>query len=249
MKTIIKTTLLASTFFCSLLYFNPSYAVSFFDGDFSSGWDNTVLIVDDPTPNIFSPGTSTGSITLQQAGGNPGNYRESIHNVDFGDSIHTIGINRNAVYDPLTSGAIRSIDFSIDLLEDPTLEGSSGIQLVLEQNGILYNTSIFGFGNSTWQSFTLENMVAYEFDTNPNFGLPGAAPDGQTPDFSQSGSPITFGYALSNTIAGPGNGSLSPVHRADNWSVSVNPVPLPPSGLLLFSALVGLFATKRAKRR
>jgi len=247
MKTILKTTLLASTFFCSLLYFNPSYAVSFFDGDFSSGWDNTILLVDDPTVAGSGPGTSTGSITLQQAGGNPGNYRESIHNVDFGDTIYTIGINRNAVYDPLTSGAIRSIDFSIDLLEDPTISGSSGIQLVLEQNGVRYNTSVFGFSNPTWQSFTLSDLVASDFDTNPNFGLSGAISDGQTPDFNQSGDSITFGYALGNTIVGAG--SLSVVHRADNWSVSVNPVPLPPSGLLLFSALIGLFATKRAKRR
>ncbi len=59
------------------------------------------------------------------------------------------------------------------------------------------------------------------------------------PDFSASGGLIHFGYLRANT-----NTSLTlqvvTMHGIDNWSVIVNPVPLPAALPLFLSALAGL---------
>ena len=145
----------------------------------------------------------------------------SANNIVYGDDIFTGGLNTSAVYTPSLSGAIATIDFSIDLLEDPTQPGASAWQLLLEQGGTLYySVPLQGFNNSIWQIFQQNGLTANDFDTNPNVGVPGAIPNNQQPDFTANGAPITFGYVLGNGLTGPG--TLTVNNSVDNWLVTIN---------------------------
>ncbi len=208
-------------------------STTFTDGDFS-GWEDIVLITDDEDFSGPGPGTSSGSIDLLSDGfgGNPGLQRRHIHEVDSGDRVWTIGINRNVSYDPTVSGAIESLDFSIDLLEDPGIGGSSGVGLIIEQGGILFIGGGGAFSASSFSVFAVSGLMEHDFDSRD---LNTSVPGGIQPDFV-SGAPIFFGYTLANTVEGSGSLVLS--HRADNWSVTVNPIPVPAAVWLFGSALL-----------
>lgn len=196
--------------------------VIYTDGDFSSGWSDVIIVVDNTVAPGIGPGTASGSVSLQSSGGNPGMFRQSTHNATANDWLITGGLNTNAIYDPSASGEIFAIDFSIDLLEDPNVPGESGWQFILSQGDVVYySLPLLVFSNSQWQSFKLFSLTASDFDTSPNAGLPGGTPNNQHPNFTTSGSPITFGYALGNFVVG--GPTLTLHHGIDNWSVVVNP--------------------------
>ncbi|MBK7896677.1 MAG: hypothetical protein IPJ90_17725 [Anaerolineaceae bacterium] len=201
----------------SLDVVNGINVVTFVDGAFNTGWTDVSGVTDDPLVSGVGPGTSSfdGSST-QNNGGNPNAYRETTHTVVNGDRIYTGGLNSFAVYTPSDSGAITSIDFASDLLHPDS--GSTGWFLLLKQNGVLYFAGRGqAFGNSTWQSFTLDALTEEDFDTS----APGLAPNNVHPDFSTNGASITFGYVMTNSS--PGTNQLT--HGIDNWSVTINTSP------------------------
>jgi len=212
-------------------------AATFFDGDFLSGWRDSVILSDDPVAPGTGPGTATASISRVSTGGNPGAFRESTHNIVYGDGISTVGLNDNAVYDPSVSGAIETIDLQIDLRQS-VAGGATGISLVLEQDGLLYFSLVKGFSSTSFVTFADIGLTASDFDTNLNAGIPGATPSGLVPDFSATGSPITLGYAVGNGLSGPG--TLTNVIGADNWTVIITPVPEPGTFSLMALGLAGL---------
>jgi hypothetical protein len=222
--------------------------VTFSDGDFTSGWSDINLILDDPAISGTGPGTSTAVIFTPLTAGNPGAHRESTHNIDLGDVVKSGGVNQNAAYDPATSGAISFIDFSMDLLEDPTVFSTSGYSFVVEQNGTRYFSESFSFSNSAWQNFQNTGLTAADFDTNPVFSVPGGVRDGNQPDFAAGASTLTFGYALGNRLGLGGATSGTLVHRVDNWSVTIHAVPVPAAVYLFASGLMGLAGAASASR-
>jgi len=200
--------------------------VVFTDGDFGVGWVDSVFILDDVSVPGEGPGTSTGSIDLLGVNGNPGFYRESIHNVEFGDVVATVGLNTLASYSAAEMDAIGSVSMSIDLLEDPSLSGSSGFFVVLEQDGIFYFGPIGEFLTGSWENLQFNGLTAQDFEA-PLAVNPGIDEPGMSPDFSIDGSEIRFGYGLANALMQNqlmAAGLLTIVHGADNWEITVAPV-------------------------
>ena len=197
---------------------NAGISRTFTDGDFASGWTDVSVVGDDPNVSGTGPGTSTfdGS-TVRSSGGNPGAYREIVHTIQYGDRIFSGGLNSNAVYDPSVSGAINEIDFSSDFIRQSAAGGASGWTILIKQNGNLYFVERLAITNSSWKSFTSSSLTEEDFTE----ALPGIIPNNNHPDFSSSGSPITFGYVFTNGLTGPG--TLALTHKVDNWSVTVNP--------------------------
>ena len=188
---------------------------TFFDGDFSSEWLDIVILTDDSSVEGIGSETSSGSVSLKEVGGNPAFFRESIHDMVFGDIIYTGGLNVDAVYDPTVSGAIESIEVTIDLGSSQSSfngDGGTGWGLYLKQDENLYYLwPLQSFGNSTWQTHKLTNLTMTDFSDNNN----------EHPDFSLNGDPIFFGYVLGNGMKRPGETML--VNRVDNWQVVVKP--------------------------
>ncbi|MEM8944820.1 MAG: hypothetical protein AAGD11_06515 [Planctomycetota bacterium] len=205
----------------------PSAALTthFSDGSFSSGWDDLEVVFDDPTVGGTGPGTSNSAINRRSSGGNGGAYLESTHFIVYGDTVYSIGLNTTAVYNPVSMGEIGSIDYSVDLIH-PSL-GSTAWQLFIRQDDTYYySVPITGFSqDSSWENFELEDLTEDDFDTNPLVGFGDEEADGNAPDFSIAGSPMTFGYALGNTR--PQMGSFTNIPGLDNWDVTITAVSLP----------------------
>jgi hypothetical protein len=118
----------------------------------------------------------------------------------------------------------------------------SGYSFALEQGGTRYYTTASDFFYPIWQPYQSLNLTAADFDTSPLVSL--GVSNGQQPDFSSSGAPITFGYALGNTYVS-GTGTLVSAHGADNWAVTVHAVPVPAALYLFASGLVGIVGVAR----
>lgn len=203
----------------------------FKDGDFtSSTWETFVLASDDPTYATPAPTQPSGSVTLVATGGNPGSYLKSAHQIVGGATIFTGAMNRTALYEPKVDGGIEYVDFKADMLHG-AITGKTAVQIVLEQNGKRYFQAPFGlfFPDTSWTKYESLKLQAGDFDTNPNIGLPNAVRDGQMPDFTKSGGPIRFGYALGNGLAGGIGVILDVQHGIDNWEVRV--VAAPPKAI------------------
>lgn len=248
MRSMIRSTFLVGWWLALLMGPAEAGSVTFTDGDFSTGWVYDSILVDDPRIVAPGPGTSTGSIARVASGGNPDAHHEHVHGITVGEAILTVVLNTDpgATYDPSTAGAIASVGLSLDLLEDPAVAGSSGIYMVLEQAGQLFYNPFSVINNPSWTTLTVPGLQAADFDTNELNGLPEAVLDGIQPDFSAGGSPLRFGYALGNT-ASFGSGTVT--HRADNWSVTVNPVPEPAATVLLALGAVASVLRRRAIAR
>jgi len=196
----------------------------FFDGNFlDSNWQYTDIVFDDPQIPGTGPGTSTASTFRADNAGNPGAYRASTHNIAYGDTIYSRGLMNSAIYVPVASGPIQSIDFTIDLQHPGT--GSTAWQLTVEQAGTVYYSYPLGAfsQNPFWNDFSWTNLTQADFDTNPLAGALGQSPDGNSPNFSSTGNPLKFGYALGNTNASGVPGIVTTTHGVDNWRVEINP--------------------------
>jgi len=128
------------------------------------------------------------------------------------------------VYDP-ADGEIETIAFSLDFLEivNPTAPGifsGMGFGWALEQDGFFFGQTPFVTSNKIgWTNVS---------DANPAFGGPFSGdldalvatdfPGPGFPDFSTSGSPITFGFFTTNTSGG------GEVSGFDNFSTTLNKV-------------------------
>ncbi len=139
----------------------------------------------------------------------------------------------NFVYNPSTQGAIESIDFSYSAIGFGS-GGFLGDGLLLEQDGKLFAGAFTGLPyTNTWQTKSVSNVTAF----------PSLAFDGSIPDLSASGSPIRFGYFRTSTQSG---GFFTTRNGIDNYSVTVNqvpiPVPVPEPSTILGLGVLGLGA-------
>ena len=248
---MVSIKLLSATVLAGLCTTCFASSVTFTDGNFSTTtWTNSSLVYDDPSVPGPPPLTSTGSINRQPSGGDPGAYDQNVHNITYGDTIYTIAVDSAATYNPSMSGAISNIVFSADLMQSTA--GSSAWQLVVVQNGVKYYSVPLGaFSGAAWAAYSLSGLTQSNFDTDPTALFLGEVGTGQEPNFSASGAPLTFGYALGNRLSGPG--TITTVLGIDNWSVTINSasssVPEPNSGVVVSAALALFLFFGVAKRR
>lgn len=180
-----------------------THSISFTDGNFSdSDWSMMTF-----------PSSPGGQFTEQiSAGGNPGAYkRVATINNNFTYNAH---LRSGFTYDPSSSGAISSIDWSIDFKNYFSFGLGQGFYVALIQDGIIYHGSIQITALLTgWHSAPQSGLTSFMFTD----GISGSA----HPNFSASGNPMTFGFATSN-----GNAATIDVGY-DNYSLTVNAVPEP----------------------
>jgi hypothetical protein len=199
-------------------------AVTFSDGVFlDSQWAMSVV-----------PGSLVGQMTEQiLSGGNPGEYkRVATINNNFTYNFH----KRAAfVYDPSVSGAISTIDWGMDYKNFNTFGQGQGFALALMQGGTIYRH--LGYFTTDdqylgWQSVSQSGFGSSAFG-NDFSGF-------STPNFTASGSAITFGFMTSNGFADTVDVGY------DNYRVTINAVPEPATLSVLGIGLLAL-RRKRAK--
>jgi hypothetical protein len=175
---------------------------NYFDGTFNdSDWTRA-----------FQATGSPSSETAEQrpSGGNPDGFRFMTHTWGNGVQGAVFHLNKNAVYDPSTQGAIESLDYSADVIGFNTSSGVFGDGLLLQQDGRLFISQFTAVRfPSSWQTKSASDLTSSSF-----LSLDGGA----APDFSATGDRIAFGYIRTNTIPGAGT---TIAHGIDNWSVSV----------------------------
>jgi len=183
----------------------------------------------------------SGTVTFGQiaAGGNPGQYRQidQVVNQNTGwfYSFSRYGTTMPTRYEPAVSGAIASVDFSIDSRTISVLSGQvPGIGLGIKQGSLVFMQTAFfnGFAN-TWTTYSVNSLTPASFSCINGAG---------SLDFSASGAPIRFGFITANaSFSATTTGSVSDY---DNFFVNVVQVPAP--GAL---ALLGLSVPCLLRRR
>jgi len=184
----------------------------------------------------------------QPTGGNPGSYRQVALGV--GQNIPFVGqLNRNFVYNPSVSGEITGITYKIDL-ETTNAEGATYLAL-LSQNGNLYIETM-NTGNASPNTWLTENILLNLADfallrTNSQGNV--IIDSNSRPDFSVSGSPITFGYE----VTAGGAGFFTSITGIDNdpiiLTVTPSAVPEPTTVVLSLTALVFMGIMYLRRRR
>ena len=199
---------------------------------------NTLIFTDDTfnpqdwTVHEFSEHGASQSYTQALSGGHPGAFRSMQHILPApaGDldltTMGTFHIYQGDSYDP-SKGPITYIDYSEDmrLLSLPIPDAFITSTLALEQDGVLYYSHWFynGYieGDTTWHSKSSTGQVADDF-------IPILEPESsRRPDFSETGSPIKFGYYRYSYRSQsypeyPLNQDLVVDHAIDNWRVELH---------------------------
>ena len=215
--------------------FASADTITIADGDFASvDWLATVS---------KTTGGATQTVTQANSGGNPGAYRSMTHTLPGPSSIVVIHQYLGMSYDPSTQGAIDFVDYSEDRIQfnAPFSGAAIGARPALLQDGNWFFGPNITFTNSNWQSVNLTGLTSADF----------VGSGGLTPDFSASGSVISFGYTRSNT----NNNSTSLIETnsgIDNWSFvlttqPVSAVPVPAAVWLFGSGLLGLVGVARRR--
>jgi len=162
-----------------------------------------------------------GTVSASQiaSGGSPGTYRRIINTLasaigqGFSNTVFGFHARAGALYSPLVSGAIASIDYSESSIR--LVNGVQACGVALIQGGVIY----YGPGFLTPTTFNVWVVTSQTGLTATSFDA--LAPGVQTPDFTVTGAPIQFGFYRANSTSVGGDAS-STTGGIDNWSVSVH---------------------------
>jgi hypothetical protein len=233
---------------------------NFTDGTFDTS-NYTLGSFSDPSVTVGSFG--------QSANGNPGTALEGMTSSTGvnAQGVLLTALNNTFVYNPTTSGAINTIDVSLNRWADFTdagqesAVGSYTLRLLAEQDSTLYQAT-FSFGptgidGGFWVGLSQTGITASQFTVldASNFATGGTATG-----LNFDGDAITFGFAMRASGAVlSGSGAPSPDDqttdmRADNFGVSVNssplsPTPEPASWALMIVGFGAAGAMLRSRRR
>lgn len=204
--------------------------IAFFDGEFDPpNW--TVFIQTD---------VNGGTVVATQAvgGGNPGAFREIQNTVNGGNgsAIYGFHMNSAASYDPSALGEVSTLDYTEDsILFVGGGDGQATSPAIFQDGSYFFvQWNLFLYAKqAVWTPQSLTDLTSSDFRALLNAS--------SHPDFSASGSPMTFGFVRANSTSASGYSNQAGI---DNWSVSLHtkaiPIPSPiglvalPLGLLLF---------------
>ena len=192
------------------------------DGDFV-GWDL----------GFKSFGSGSATVTREDSGGNPGaRLRITTYT---GDAAY--GIANKPDYSTALPLTDTPFELQLDVLNKDTAWGQGQrIQLLVEQGSCIYayNLAVTGYPHD-WDTLSFSGTF-----TESAFSLwSGSGP--ATPDFA-GGTPTFFGFAAGNSRSG----TLTQYY--DNFSLEINPVPVPGAVLLgmLGLSVAGVKLRRRA---
>lgn len=187
--------------------------------------------------------------TREATGGNPDAYLRLETIPNGGTIIHGAYLNSAATWDPSTQGAIATIDMFIDVIllnrQHTGFFDGQAYGIALQQNGQIFRSGYPVTGVQTiWDSRSILGQTAASFSlVNPD----GTSNNTVDPDFSATGSTITFGLLIANSGGAPISGTTA---GYDNWSLTVNAASVAEPGAfgLLGIGLAG-FAVAAQRRR
>lgn len=182
---------------------------------------------------------STATWANNPTEGNPGavfslSHDHDVNRDEFGDPLSFpvaeiqsfFDNNSNITYNPGTQGAISTLSFSLDIkTSDPfgsiffVVSDSMGGSVARGAGGAGFLSII---PNGEWQTVTLSGVTQAEVGGRD---LSGALP-------------LDFGFGFTS-LAEVSGGPETYFLQADNFSVTINPVPEPSSALLLAVGLIG----------
>jgi hypothetical protein len=210
--------------------------VTFQDGTFAPNvWSfSSQQIVNRTLSSPVSlPGSASGG---QGTNGNPGNDQVVNLGVGNGSDYEVYGFSTSsaAVYNPSKQGAIVSLAYQ----EDCYCTSAAGQEFgpALEQDGIYYYDAVTHGPFGGWETINSSSQTSANFGTNSS--------STEKPNFTDSGDPITFGFAsINNTNAF----SFSTTADYDNWSVTLTTgaVPEPASVSMAAVAATALLLRRR----
>lgn len=207
--------------------------------------------------SIFSTDPSVTIAVSATAAGNPGAALQ-IRFTNSGSAVNlqsTEGFINNAfTYNPLSQGAIQTVNFSNDRFVDfgavlnPSLTVSS--RPLLLQNGKYYFATFLDpqIRGAFYTSASPGPLNSGDFSLF-NFAT-GVSDASQHPDFSAMGAAIGFGFASRfNLGTGGAPFALDGVFKFDNISIRLNGVPEPSEIALMFVGLVALTVSAARRKR
>src|ERR1043165_6897288 len=200
---------------------SASADIVFSDTEFATGNWGTDLV------NIGGAGSMVAS---QVSGGNPGFCRrvDQTPGPNSGDAIyalHRFGTTMATRYDPATQGAIVSLSFLIDYVEEVGAGATTHqILYVAAKQG---QTVFIGPGIDTHGALVNFQTLTANALTATNFTAVGGS---GTLDLSSAGQPIRFGFATAVTNS---TGAFPSRCEYDNWSVHIVQAPAPGAAVVL----------------
>jgi hypothetical protein len=164
----------------------------------------------------LSPTPPGGSYSTGQvlSGGNPGAYQEGTHTWDPGAIyVAHLYVGAGGIYYPEVQGGIAAVGFKHDFIVLPSSTNNAvATWLLLRQDSRYFVAGLWSTASRSWTPRPEIRITAADFEEYiPDVGLVSG-----TPDFSNLGAPIEFGYCSSNSTSLHGQ---SMCWGIDNWEV------------------------------
>lgn len=192
----------------------------------------------------FTANGAGGSVTTAQlaSGGNPGQARSVTNTTGTGPGqtiygLHRFGTTNSTRYEPITQGAIASVDFSIDFAFLSGIGGQGhGLALGAKQGAVVFAAAATVTGSSTaWNTYSITGLTAADFTAVSGSG---------SINFSDAGAPIRFGFITSNSNGSGGTSYFNEI-AYDNFFVRVVQVPAPSTMAFSLGSILCLARRKR----
>lgn len=197
-----------------------------------------VLMDDMSTPNYSSFSFASGGpndvsfedFNEYSAGGNPDAYLEAIHehqvadtDGDLSTSVQSVYENFDVFYNPVSSGAITAISFSLDVQTfDPITD------------------AFFTVSDNTGGNFAGFTSITQDGGWH-TIAFSGTNDDFSSRDFAGAND-LQFGFGF---LSSASEISASYVIGVDNFKVTITTIPEPASAIVLLGALAGVVGVRR----
>jgi hypothetical protein len=212
--------------------------------------DTTVLTDGDFANWTFGQLSSPGSSATAERVGDGGNLGACIQVTTLtGGTAYAISLD--GTWNPATQGAILDVGMGMDVYSVSGWGQGQGIKLTVAQGGNYYvapSSYVYTYTQTSWFTVAVGSFSATDF-------YRWLAPEtlgSEHPDFSASATPLTFGFSAGNTRSG------TYTQLYDNWSLTINYTPPPPSGggevpepfslAFMGSAFIGLVGWRSRRR-